>query len=310
MNKFYMDYSEFLEQIWPGIKVQKLSVDAGHNCPNRDGTLGRGGCIYCNNSAFSPDYCHRAGSVREQIQEGKRFFARKYPQMRYLAYFQAYTSTHAPLRELIAAYDEALEDPEVVGLVIGTRPDCMPDELLEYLRKINAGRCPVIVEYGAETMHDRTLRLIKRHHDAECVRQAVLRTAAAGIRVGLHLIMGLPGETREDMLESVRQVCALPVSTLKFHQLQIVRDTPLANLYLSQQQDGSRQFPDIRLFTAEEYLELCVELTQLVPPHIAIERFTASCPPALLIAPAWGLKNYQFTHRLHALLFARCPIPT
>lgn len=307
MGAYYTEYSEFLSALWPGLKVQKLSIDAGHNCPNRDGTLGTGGCIYCNNAAFSPAYCHEAGSVAAQIEEGKRFFARKYPDMKYLAYFQAYTSTHAPLSELINAYEEALDQRDVCGLVVGTRPDCMPEELLHYLKEVNSKRVPVIVEYGAETFNDKTLSLINRHHTADCIRETVCRTAEAGIPVGLHLILGLPGEDRSEMQRSVKEACALPISVLKFHQLQIVKGTPLSGIWHSIREGkplsaAYTDFPDIKLFDLEDYLNLCVEIALSVPRQIAIERFTAQCPPALLEAPNWGLKNYQFTHKLYALL--------
>lgn len=303
MGQFYTEYSEFLAGLFPGIKVQKISIDAGHNCPNRDGTLGRGGCLYCNNKAFSPAYCHTAGSVTTQLIEGKRFFARKYPDMKYLAYFQAYTSTHAPIAELCKAYTEAMNTPDVCGLVIGTRPDCMPDELLDYLAEINRNRIPVIVEYGVETLHDSTLALINRHHTVHCALDAIKRTAEAGLTVGSHLILGLPGETRSQMLVSVRKICDSGVSLLKFHQLQIVKETPLHRIWQQQQEGETPQpsysdFPEITTFELDDYLNLCADIISIVPRTIAIERFTAQCPPDMLCAPSWGLKNYQFTHRL------------
>lgn len=307
MGKHYTEYSEFLARLFPGLKVQKIAIDAGHNCPNRDGTLGHGGCIYCNNEAFSPPYCHTAGSVAAQIDEGRRFFARKYPDMRYLAYFQAYTSTHAPHAELLAAYEEAMAQPGVAGLVIGTRPDCMQPALLGYLARVNATRMPVIVEYGVETVHDSTLTLINRHHTSECARQAVRQTKEAGIPVGLHLIMGLPGESRDMMLQSVREVCSWGVDVIKLHQLQVVRDTPLWRLWQAQQTGapmppGYAGYPPVTTFGLDTYLGLCRDIVSLVPRSVAIERFTAQCPPALLAAPCWHIKNYQFTHRLQTML--------
>lgn len=317
--KGYTDYSTFLSRIFPGVKVQKLTIDAGHNCPNRDGTLGVGGCIYCNNNAFSPAYCHKSGSVTTQIANGRQFFAHKYPNMKFMAYFQAYTSTHAPVSELKKAYEEAMSCPDIYGLVIGTRPDCMPDELLDYLTEVNASRMPVIVEYGVETIHNDTLRLINRHHSAECAKQAVFRTAKRGIAVGIHLIMGLPGETRSQMLQTVTEVSHWPVSILKFHQLQVVKGTPLYAIWKAQQEANisannksgdkykfgdidSSSFPVIKTFELEEYLSLCTEIVGLIPSAIAIERFTAQCPPSLLAAPCWHVKNYQFTTMLQARL--------
>lgn len=300
--KQYTDFSDFLANLFPDKKVQKLSIDAGHNCPNRDGTLGIGGCIYCNNNTFTPAYCHESGSVSAQITAGKQFFARKYPHMEYLAYFQAYTSTHAPLDELIKAYEEAMSCSGVCGLVIGTRPDCMPEELLNYLAEVNAHRIPVIVEYGVETTHDTTLRLINRRHTSRCALDAVCRTADCNIPVGIHLIMGLPSENRELMLATVREVCNWPVSILKFHQLQIVKGTPLHRIYQAQLNGEHTDFPPVTTFQLDDYLDLCTEIISIVPRHIALERFTAQSPPDLLVAPNWHLKNYQFTNLLHARL--------
>jgi len=301
--KTFTDYADFLARIFPGLKVQKLSIDAGHSCPNRDGTLGHGGCLYCNNSAFSPAYCHEAGSIASQIEAGKHFFARKYPHMQFLAYFQAYTPTHAPLPELIKAYEEAMSCPGICGLVIGTRPDCMPGTLLSYLADVNASRKPVIIEYGVETMHDATLKLINRRHSAGCSKQAILRTINAGLPVGAHLIMGLPGETRDQMLDTIREVCSLGTNILKLHQLQIVKGTPLHRIWLARQTGEPLpapypEFPEITTFDIETYIDLCAEIVGIIPRSTAIERFTAQCPPHLLAAPRWGLKNYQFTHRL------------
>ena len=305
MNPHYTDYAELLGRLFPGQKVQKLSVDAGHGCPNRDGTIGRGGCIYCNNETFSPGYVRMVASVAEQLERGKEFFARKYPQQKYLAYFQSYTSTHCGLEQAVGQWREALSVPGVVGLVVGTRPDCMPDALLAELARINASGTPVIVEFGAETMHDRTLRLINRGHSAAQTLDAVQRTSAAGLSVSLHLIMGLPGESEEEMLQTVRQVCALPVDSLKFHQLQVVKGTPLHTEYLRQQTGQASDMPAIRPFGVKEYINLCVKIIDLVPRRIAIERFTASAPASLLVAPAWGLKNYQFTNLLRNALTGR-----
>ncbi|MCM1319963.1 MAG: TIGR01212 family radical SAM protein [Muribaculaceae bacterium] len=303
--KAYTDYSDFLARIFKGIKVQKLTIDAGHSCPNRDGTIGRGGCIYCNNNAFSPTYCHEAGSVSAQIEVGRKFFSHKYPEMQFLAYFQAYTSTHAPLDELIKAYEEAMSCPGICGLVVGTRPDCMPVELLDYLSDVYHTHMPVIIEYGVETVHNDTLQLINRHHTSECAHAAVEAAAERDIPVGVHLIMGLPGETREQMLQTVREVVSWPVSVVKFHQLQVVKGTRLYDLWRIQQINGPEAtpgFPTITTFQLEEYLDLCVELIHLVPQQISIERFTAQCPSALLAAPCWHIKNYQFTNRLNNCL--------
>lgn len=299
----YRQYSDFLRELFPGFKVQKLSVNLGLGCPNRDGTLGTGGCIYCNNRAFTPSYCEASDTVSEQLSKGMAFFGKKYQDMKYLAYFQSYTSTYATQSSLTDAYSEALSVPGIVGLVVGTRPDCMSDGLLDFLASQNNEGKRVMVEYGVETMHDHTLRLINRHHTAACSRDAIMRTAGRGIKVGAHLIMGLPGEDYTQMLDTINQVCGLPISVIKLHQLQVVKGTGLEIVY-KRQKGGipTPGFPEIRLFTQEEYLQLCKKAIEAIPPHIAIDRFTAQSPGDLLIAPKWGIKNYQFVHRLHRLL--------
>lgn len=293
MAKPYRDFSDFLASHFAG-KIQKISINAGFSCPNRDGTLGTGGCTYCNNQTFNPSYCAPSLTVTEQLEEGKRFFARKYPSMRYLAYFQAYTSTHGDIERLKSLYEEALAVDGVVGLIIGTRPDCMPDELLDYLESL-AARCFVLVEYGAESSHDSTLELINRCHTWGQTVEAVNRTAARGIHVGLHMIMGLPGESLEMMLSSVDALSALPIDTVKFHQLQIIRGTRLAR-------DIEMGLYDVPRMSVEEYIDLCAMIVQRINPSIAIERFTSQSPEELLIYPKWGLKNYQFVNLLHRRL--------
>ena len=291
MNPYYKDYSEFLAKHFDG-KVQKLSVDVGFTCPNRDGSAGTGGCIYCNNRAFSPDWDKRHTPVAEQIARGKRFFGKKYPDMKYLAYFQSYTSTYASPDSLMAIYNEALDQDDIVGLIIGTRPDCMPDSLLDRIASLDT---KVFIEYGAESSHNSTLSLINRCHTWEATVDAVHRTAARGIPVGLHLILGLPGEDEEMMTTTVERVNSLPVSTVKFHQLQIFRGTTLEKMAL---------MLDIPAFTAEEYAALCARLLGHLRSDIAVERFVAQAPDDMLLSPRWGLKNYQFTSLLQKHLAA------
>ncbi len=273
--------------------MQKITIDAGLSCPNRDGTVGRGGCIYCNNSSFSPD---KGGgrSVAEQIEFGKSFFARKYSDMRYLAYFQSYTGTHAPIATLIDLYSEALRQPEVDGLIIGTRPDCMPDTLLKELAEMRKNVF-VMVEYGAESFHDYTLQRINRCHTAAQTIDAVERTKAAGIETGLHLINGLPGENEDMILKSVDVVNSLPVDVVKFHQMQVVKGTVLA----WQWQRGEA---DIISFSVDDYLALCVKIVKALRKDIAIERFVSQSPADMLLYPKWGMKNYEFTDRLNRAL--------
>ena len=288
-NPYFKDYADFLSERFDG-KVQKITINAGFTCPNRDGTLGRGGCAYCNNSSFSPMTGTDVRSVSRQIEDGKRFFAKKYPEMRYLAYFQSYTNTYGETERLMSLYSEALSDSDVVGLIIGTRPDCMPDSLLSRLARLNKSKT-VIIEYGAESSHDSTLAAVNRCHDWATTVDAVMRTHQAGLAVGLHLILGLPGETHDMMMTTVDRASRLPIDCIKFHQLQIVRGTRLASDYLSGRQP-------LTLFDVDEYIDLCVEIVSRIRKDIAIERFVSQSPDNLLIAPRWGLKNYEFTHKL------------
>lgn len=291
MNEFFTDYSEYMSGIFPGVKVQKISVNAGFCCPNRDGTIGTGGCIYCNNRSFTPAYCFGTEGVAPQLEAGKKFFARKYPEMKYIAYFQSYTNTYrASAAELRRIYEEALGVDGVVGLAVATRPDTLPEETLDLLSYINQ-TCPVFVELGVESLCDTTLKTINRGHDSAAAEDAVLRLADAGLHVGVHLIAGLPGETDETVLETVRRVCSLPVDSIKMHHLQVLKGTPLCRMV----ENGELRVPR---YTPESYLDLCVRIVGEVPRHIAIERFLASSPPAEVVSPHWGLKNHEFVNRL------------
>ena len=286
--KPYRDFSDFPNDHFR-CKMQKLTVNAGFSCPNRDGTKGYGGCTYCNNQSFNPEYCSMGLSVTEQLERGKNFFRRKYPDMRYLAYFQAYTNTHDDdIDRLMSLYNEAVRVDGVDGLIIGTRPDCMPDSLLSRLKELPW----VMVEYGAETSHNATLELVNRCHTWEETVNAVMRTHNMGIPCGLHLIMGLPGETEAMMMETIDKVNTLPVDTVKVHQLQLVKGTKMAK-------DVESGLYDIPRFTAEEYASICVKIVKRLRKDIAIERFVSQSPPELLIYPRWNLKNYQFTQLLN-----------
>lgn len=285
----YNDFAGFLAGEFP-FKVQKISVNAGFTCPNRDGTKGFGGCTYCNNQTFNPAYCRDDRSVTMQLEEGKRFFARKYPQMKYLAYFQAYTNTYGELELLKRMYEEALAVEGVVGLVIGTRPDCMPDSLLDYLEEVNR-RTFLQVEYGIESADDRTLERINRGHSFACTEDAVRRTAARGIRTGGHVILGLPGESREDLIKQAERLSELPLTTLKMHQLQLIRGTRMAHEYALHPEE-------FHLFSADEYIDLVIDYVEHLRPDLILERFVSQSPRELLIAPDWGLKNHEFTDRV------------
>lgn len=286
----YNDFPTFLKRLFTG-KVQKISINAGFTCPNRDGTVGYGGCTYCNNQTFNPEYCRTEKSVSVQLEEGKRFFAHKYPEMKYLAYFQAYTNTYGELEALKRKYEEALAVDDVVGLVIGTRPDCMPNALLDYLEAL-ARRTFVLVEYGIESTLDCTLRRINRGHTWQAAVDAVERTAARGLPVGGHVILGLPGESREDILGQAADISRLPLGTLKLHQLQLIRGTRMAREYEERPEDF-HLFHDV-----DEYISLVVDYIQRLRPDLVLERFVSQSPKELLLAPDWGLKNYEFNHRL------------
>ena len=287
MKQYYNDFGTWLRRRFP-YKVQKISVDAGFTCPNRDGLTGRGGCTYCDNRTFNPAYCNRKKTIDEQLEDGKRFFSKKYPTMKYLAYFQAYTNTYSSLESLHRMYEEALSVEDVVGIVIGTRPDCMPETLLDYLEELNR-QTFLLVEYGIETANDRTLLRINRGHDFACSCSAIERTHARGILTGAHIILGLPGEDREESLRQAPVISSLPIDVLKIHQMQIIRGTPLAKEY------AERPF---QLYTPQEYIELITDYIQLLRKDLVLDRFVSQAPADLLVAPKWGLKNYEFVNLL------------
>ena len=290
MNEIrYNDLSAYLSAHFP-YKVQKISLNAGFTCPNRDGTVGYGGCTYCNNQTFNPAYCKTEKTVTEQLEEGKQFFARKYPEMKFLAYFQAYTNTYAELEELKRKYEEALQVKDVVGIVIGTRPDCMPDTLLDYLEELNQ-RTFLIVEYGVESTDNDTLKRINRGHTFEVAEEAIRKTAARGIRVGAHIILGLPGETNGQLIKQAGVLSALPLTTLKLHQLQLIKGTRMAHEFEMQPED-------FHLYSADEYIDLVIDYVEHLRPDIVLERFVSQSPKELLIAPDWGLKNHEFTDKV------------
>jgi len=287
--KYPHDFGDFLQTIFP-YKVQKISINAGFTCPNRDGSKGWGGCTYCNNQTFSPQYAENQKPVVQQLEEGIRFFSRKYPQMKYIAYFQAYTNTYDSIENLLAKYNEALNYPGVVGLIIGTRPDCVPDELLEELEKISHNRF-LLIEYGIESTCNETLQRINRGHTYEEAVDAIRRTAARKIYTGVHLILGLPGESREMILSHADKISSLPITTVKLHQLQLIRNTQMAR----QVEENPEIF---HFYSVEEYIDLCIDFMERLNPDFIIDRFVSQSPKDLLIAPAWGLKNYEFTAKL------------
>lgn len=283
--------------------MQKLSVDAGFTCPNRDGTLGLGGCAFCNNDAFSPSYCRSEDSqlaldkpamreptktVGQQIEEGISFHEWRYRKSgMYLAYFQAYSNTYAPVEVLRRRYEEALSHPKVVGLVIGTRPDCVDEERLDYIGRLAKDHY-VAVEYGIESCYDQTLEAVNRHHDYACTCSAVRATAERGIHVGGHVILGLPGESREMLMEEASMLSALPLDTVKFHQLQILKGSLMERQYAEWKAccGVSANVGDgFYAFGLEEYVELVCDMVERLRPGLVVERFAGEVPPRYQAAP-------------------------
>ena len=294
----FNSYAGYFRRLF-GDRVQKLSVDAGFTCPNRDGTVGRGGCTFCINGAFTPSYCTPAKSITQQIDEGIEFHRNRYRTARhYLVYFQSYSNTYARLERLKAVYDEALRHPDVVGIVIGTRPDCVDEEKLDYLAGLARDRY-VAVEYGIESTSDATLRAVNRGHDFAAAERAVRMTAERGLAVGGHFILGLPGETDDMLLAQTARINALPLTTVKFHQLQVFRGTAMAAEYDAH--------PDrFRFWSLDEYLDLFVEILRRLRPDLVVERFASEAPPRYHYGRNWGLvRNEQLLSMLEKRLERR-----
>jgi radical SAM protein (TIGR01212 family) len=279
----FNSYSNYFRIVY-GARVQKVSIDAGFSCPNRDGTKGSGGCTYCNNDAFNPSYCIPSKPVTQQIAEGIEFHKWRYDEaVSYLAYFQAYSNTYAPIEKLQRLYEEALSYPGVIGLIIGTRPDCIDEEKLAYLRELS-GRCYLAVEFGIESCYNKTLERINRGHSFEDAIVALERTSALGINTGAHFIFGLPGETREEMHDEVSVISRLPIKTVKFHQLQIIKGTTM-------ELEFQNNPADFELFSWEEYLDFFISFLERLNPAIVVERFTGEAPPRFLTGKGWGKKR-------------------
>ncbi len=278
-------YSNYFRQLYGG-RIQKVSIDAGFTCPNRDGTAGKGGCTYCNNSAFNPSYCHPSLSVSEQLALGINFLKKRYHNPAgYLAYFQAYSNTYASLVKLAELYEEALAFPGIKGLIIGTRPDCVDNEKLDYFARLSE-KYYIAIEYGVESCYDRTLNRINRGHDFRISGEAIRATAERGIKTGAHFIFGLPGETVEDMLAEADIISQLPLNSVKFHQLQVIRDTAI-------QKEFEQKPSDFVFFSFEEYVEFFIKFLERLNPSIVVERFTGEAPPRLLAGTHWGMKRTE-----------------
>lgn len=285
----YNDYSNYLRNHF-GHRVQKISIDGGFTCPNRDGSKGVGGCTFCNNDTFKPAYCEPILSISDQVTKGVDFFKKNYTGIKYLAYFQSYTNTYGELQHLIDLYEEALSHPEVVGLIVGTRPDCLSDELLDYFEELN-DRTYLTVELGIESTKDETLLKINRGHDFASSREMVLELSKRKIRVGSHLILGLLDETREEMLMHASILSELPINYLKIHQLQYVKGSILGRNFL-------RNPNQYKVLELEEYIELVIDFIELLRSDIILERFASETPRELQIAPSWGLKNFELVRKI------------
>ncbi len=293
----YNDFSSFIRERF-NQRVQKVSINAGFTCPNKDGSKGVGGCTYCNNNTFNPDYCKPIKGIKQQIDEGIDFFSKKYKAQKYLAYFQAFTNTYAPLVDLKKMYEEALDHKDVVGLVIATRPDCINDEVLDYLEYLSAAGHFIKLEFGLESTKNETLEAINRCQTHEDAIDAFRRADGRGIHLGGHLILGLPGETKEDILEHAKKVSELPMNTLKIHHLQIVKHTMMAHQF--------KNTPEMFVFMQlEEYINLVVDFIELLKPEIIIERFFSESPAKMLIYPKYGLKNFEVKHLVEQCLEER-----
>lgn len=291
----YNSYSGYFRRLL-GARIQKVAINAGFTCPNRDGSISRGGCTFCNNEAFTPSYCTPGKSICRQIDEGIEFHRNRYREARlYLAYFQSYSNTYAPIEHLRKIYDQALSHPSIAGIIVGTRPDCVSGPVLDYFAKV-AERKYVSIEYGVESTCDTTLSAINRGHDFACAQEAIEQTAQRGIHCGAHFILGLPGQTETELIESVSTINALPLSTVKFHQLQIFKGTAMA-------QDYAAHPENYRFWNVEEYIDFFIEILRRLRPDMVLERFASEAPPRYHFGPSWGLlRNEQLWNMLEKRL--------
>ena len=295
-EKKYNDFSTYIREKFK-CRVQKVSINAGFTCPNKDGTKGVGGCTYCNNNSFNPEYCKPIKSITQQLDEGINFFSKKYHSQKYLAYFQAYTNTYAPIDQLNSMYSEALSHKDIIGLVIATRPDSISDDVLCLLQNL-AKKFFIKLEFGLESTKNETLKLINRCQTHEEAVDAFNRSKDRGLYLGGHLILGLPKENRNDMLAHAREVSKLPINSLKIHHLQIVKHTMMAIQY--------KNDPDFfNFFKLDEYIDLVVDFLEILRPDIVIERFFSQSPQRMLIFPKYGKKNFEVKHLVQKRLIER-----
>jgi radical SAM protein (TIGR01212 family) len=290
----YNAFGQYMKDLYHAA-VYKVNVDAGFTCPNRDGTVATGGCIYCNNDSFRPSACTSTTSLREQIRKGIPYLRSRYGAEKFIVYFQPYTNTYASVDVLERLYRDALDNPGVVGLAIGTRPDCVDAQKIALLEKLARDHF-ILIEYGLQSIYDHTLEFINRGHDYACFKKAIALTGNKGIRIGAHLILGFPTETREQMLGMADELSRLPIEFLKIHQLQVVTDTALADLY------AAKPFPT---FGYHEYIEMLADFLERLSPNIVIQRLFAAAPDDILIAPIWNKTRSEFLRDLESYLDQR-----
>jgi len=291
MQKRYHTFNEQLRERFGG-KIVKVSLDAGFTCPNRDGTLGIGGCVYCSERGSGDFAGDQRASIPDQFIEVKERMKKKWPNAQYIAYFQAYTNTYAPVKRLREVYEEALAEENVVGLSISTRPDCLPGDVLDYLEELNQ-RTYLWVELGLQSSHDRTMEWMGRGHDYAQFLKGLEQLRSRGIRVCAHIILGLPGETKVEMIETAQAVAKLPLEGIKIHLLHVLRGTPLATIFQQEPFD---------LMTKEEYVSLVVDILEILPPEVVIHRLTGDGPPDDLIGPLWSRKKWEVLNAIDAEL--------
>ncbi len=278
----FNSYSDYFRRRF-GERVQKISLDAGFTCPNRDGTFGTGGCTFCNNKAFNPSYNDPGNTISEQIRQGMEFHRKRYRRASsYLAYFQAYSNTYDDLNILKSRYEEALSIPGIVGIVVGTRPDCVDPMKLDYFKELS-DKHYVVIEYGIESVLDKTLRRVNRGHDLEKSAWAIRETARRGVRVGGHMIIGLPGETEKDFLDSANLISSWPLNNIKFHQLQLIKGTAMAKEYEEKSEDFIQ-------FSMEEYLKLMMKIVERLNPSLVVERIAGEVAPGMSVGEGWGVR--------------------
>jgi radical SAM protein (TIGR01212 family) len=293
-DRRYYAFSRFLKERF-GTKVYRVTIDGGFTCPNVDGTVAVGGCVYCDNRSFSPNRRLPRTTIREQVQRGVTILQERYGVGRFIAYFQAATNTYAPVEKLRRLYDEALDHPQIIGLAIGTRPDCVPGPVLDLLQTYARDRY-VCLELGLQSIHDRSLDWMNRGHHYDAFVDAVQRCQGRGLDLCAHVILGLPGETHADMLATADALAALPVDAVKIHNLHVVKDTPMEKMYHA---------GEVRMMEQDDYVQVVCDFLERLPPHMVIHRLNGDAPPDYLVAPLWCLDKPRLLRAIHAELERR-----